>query len=162
MKKLFRIAMVGAVVLGAQSMVFASGANAEEVKIDTTKSTNTIQATEGEYKIDVVLDVKAFETVPAIEAMKVEEGVKEEVEAVQSVDSMQREMTEEEKAADFAKVKEICEALNIKYDENTVVDQLFGTLTDAQFEKLVDLGIIQVMEATSIEATAVELMDGQK
>ena len=72
-----------------------------------------------------------------------------------SEDEEEPEMTEEEKVADAAKVKEICEALNIQYDENTVLGQLFETLTDEQFDQLVDLGIIQVMEATPIEIEAI-------
>lgn len=131
MKKLFTMAMVGAMVLSAQSMVFAnSAATSEMVKsvpaIKVNEAEVAQEMTEGEIKAAVVTEAK--------------------------------EMTEEEKkAADFKKVEEICEALNIQYDENTTLDQLFATLTEEQVNKLVDLEIIQVVEAT--ETTAATVME---
>ncbi len=124
MKKLFRMAMIGSMVLGAQSMVFANTASTSEM-------------------------VKL--AVPATEVNEVE------IKAATLTEAMPSQMTEEEKAADVEKVKEICEVLNIQYDENTTLGQLFATLTEEQVNKLVDLEIIQVVEAT--ETTAATVME---
>lgn len=136
MRKFFRIAMIGAMVLGAQSMVFASDINSGEMDAKMVKSVEVTKVSEAQ------VDQEKHEELEKIEATLV-------------TDAVSREMTEEEKVADAAKVKEICEALNIQYDENTVLGQLFETLTDEQFDQLVDLGIIQVMEATPIEIEAI-------
>lgn len=139
MKKLFTMAMVGAMVLGTQSMVFANNTATNEM----------------------------VKSVPAIEVngeKVVQENHEGEIKAAVLTEAI--EMTEEEKkAADFKKVEEICEALNIQYDENTTIDQLFATLTEEQFNKLVELEIIQeaavTEEATEAigmeEATVIEM-----
>lgn len=145
MKKLFTVAMIGAMVLGTQSMVFAGDTTKGEMDAKMVKSVAAIKVSEAQ------VDQEKYEALETIEVSL-------------STDAVSKEMTEEEKAADSAKVKEICEALNIQYDENTVLGELFDTLTEEQFDKLVDLGIIQVMEATTIEmeATPIAFIASQK
>ncbi len=99
--------------------------------------------------------VKSVPAIKVNEAEVAQEMTEGEIKA--AVVTEAKEMTEEEKAADVEKVKEICEVLNIQYDENTTLGQLFATLTEEQVNKLVDLEIIQVVEAT--ETTAATVME---
>lgn len=137
MKKLMKYGMIGAMVLGAQSMVFASSG---VEKVDTLKATVVTESalTAVNEKIDgneigvsMVASVEARElTATEKEAMKVEEQVL---------------------------AKEICEALNIQYDETITFGELIGSLTEAQMDALAEKGIIQVMTATrAAEAKSAE------
>ena len=51
---------------------------------------------------------------------------------VSSVTAEVRELSEEEIAVQKARVKEICEAVNMTYDEDTTLDDVFMKLTEEQ------------------------------
>lgn len=123
MKKLVMLGMVGAMVLGAQSMVFASSTGVNE----TIKATLTTPA----QKVEVTQMTKIVDMAVVTDSMTAEV----------------RELTAEEKALQKERVKEICEAIGMEYDENTTLDEVFMNLTEAQIDELVEKGIIVVATA---------------
>lgn len=136
MKKLVMLGMVGAMVLGAQSMVFAS----------TSGTNETIKAT------------------ATVAAQKIDETKMEVIEMTETTPAEVRELTGAEKTAQKERVKEICEAIGMAYDENTTLDEVFMNLTEAQINELAEKGLIEVMLATEtvpvITTENTEVVDG--
>lgn len=156
MKKLMKYGMIGAMVLGAQTMVFANGVTEKLEMIKATKTTEAaISKTTPQDDMSKNEDgtVVAAKTVMAIKANQNEETViKGEVVPVASVKATTLTAAEKEamKVADQARVKEICEALDLKYDETTTLDEVFANLTEAQLDTLAEKGIIEVMAAATV------------
>ena len=69
---------------------------------------------------------------------------------VSSVTAEVRELSEEEIAVQKARVKEICEAVNMTYDEDTTLDDVFMKLTEEQINDLIEQGIIEGIMAVEV------------
>lgn len=156
MKKLMKYGMIGAMVLGAQSMVFASGISPEEGKMIKVTA-----AQKGAISATIKAETKDLINVDEMSAVKMEKAIVskdgeenplvESTEAAMVTMAKATELTKEEKAAEQVRVKEICEALQIEYTEGTTLGDLFEKLTEGQMDQLAQKGLIQV--ATPVAVT---------
>ncbi|MGL4737593.1 MAG: hypothetical protein ACRCW2_09105 [Cellulosilyticaceae bacterium] len=146
MNKLMKYGMIGAMVLGAQSMVFASGVSGvDQLKSDviTTKGSQVQAIKLAEMNKKIVSEGDSVEGI----------AVTMSVAATPLTEAQRAEFEKEEQE----QIKKICEALGITYKEDMTLAGIYENLTEDQFNLLVEKEVIQVVKAAmTTEAIAAE------